>query len=77
MAACAGLAGQDFRRASKWGFVRAEKGPRLMAVNGDEGEPGTFKDRHYLEREPHQFLEGMLIARLGGGGRRSLHLHAR
>jgi formate dehydrogenase len=42
--------------------VRAEKGPRYMAVNGDEGEPGTFKDRYYLERRPHQFLEGMLIA---------------
>jgi formate dehydrogenase len=42
--------------------VRAEKGPRYLAVNGDEGEPGTFKDRYYLEREPHVFLEGMLIA---------------
>jgi formate dehydrogenase len=45
----------------KWSLVRAEKGPRLMAVNGDEGEPGTFKDRKYLETEPHKFLEGMLI----------------
>jgi NADH:ubiquinone oxidoreductase subunit F (NADH-binding) len=42
--------------------VRAEPGPRLMAVNGDEGEPGTFKDRHYLERDPHRFLEGLLLA---------------
>ena len=42
--------------------MRAEPAPRLMAVNIDEGEPGTFKDRHYLERDPHRFLEGMLIA---------------
>ena len=57
-----GLGGAGFPTGRKWGLVRAEKGPRLMAVNGDEGEPGTFKDRYYLEREPHQFLEGMLIA---------------
>ncbi|MEO1283112.1 MAG: NAD(P)H-dependent oxidoreductase subunit E, partial [Pseudomonadota bacterium] len=57
-----GLGGAGFPTGRKWGFVRAEKGPRLMAVNGDEGEPGTFKDRHYLETRPHQFLEGMLIA---------------
>ncbi len=57
-----GLGGAGFPTGRKWGFVRAEKGPRLMAVNGDEGEPGTFKDRYYLERNPHQFLEGMLIA---------------
>ena len=44
------------------GFVRANQGPRYLAVNGDEGEPGTFKDRYYLERTPHLFLEGMLIA---------------
>ena len=43
-------------------LVRAEPAPRLMAVNGDEGEPGTFKDRHYLDPDPHRFLEGMLIA---------------
>jgi NADH:ubiquinone oxidoreductase subunit F (NADH-binding)/NADH:ubiquinone oxidoreductase subunit E len=57
-----GLGGAGFPTGRKWGLVRQEKGPRLMAVNGDEGEPGTFKDRHYLEREPHKFLEGMLIA---------------
>jgi formate dehydrogenase len=57
-----GLGGAGFPTGRKWTFVRAEKGPRLMAVNGDEGEPGTFKDRYYLERRPHQFLEGMLIA---------------
>jgi formate dehydrogenase len=57
-----GLGGAGFPTGRKWGLVRAEKGPRLMAVNGDEGEPGTFKDRHYLEREPHRFLEGALIA---------------
>jgi formate dehydrogenase len=57
-----GLGGAGFPTGRKWSLVRAEKGPRLMAVNGDEGEPGTFKDRYYLERRPHQFLEGMLIA---------------
>ena len=56
-----GLGGAGFPTGRKWSLVRAEKGPRLMAVNGDEGEPGTFKDRHYLETNPHQFLEGMLI----------------
>ena len=57
-----GLGGAGFPTGSKWGFVRAEPGPRYLAVNGDEGEPGTFKDRYYLERWPHLFLEGMLIA---------------
>jgi len=57
-----GLGGAGFPTGRKWSLVRAEKGPRLMAVNGDEGEPGTFKDRIYLESEPHRFLEGMLIA---------------
>jgi formate dehydrogenase len=57
-----GLGGAGFPAGRKWRLVRAEPGPRLMAVNIDEGEPGTFKDRHYLERDPHRFLEGMLIA---------------
>ena len=57
-----GLGGAGFPSGRKWSFVRAEAGPRYMAVNGDEGEPGTFKDRYYLERTPHVFLEGMLIA---------------
>ena len=57
-----GLGGAGFPSGRKWGFVRANDGPRYMAVNGDEGEPGTFKDRWYLERMPHLFLEGMLIA---------------
>ncbi len=57
-----GLGGAGFPAGRKWRIVRAEKGPRLMAVNIDEGEPGTFKDRTYLERDPHRFLEGMLIA---------------
>lgn len=57
-----GLGGAGFPSGRKWGFVRAEPGPRYLAVNGDEGEPGTFKDRFYLERQPHVFLEGMLIA---------------
>ncbi|MBW4983068.1 NAD(P)H-dependent oxidoreductase subunit E [Mameliella sp. CS4] len=57
-----GLGGAGFPSGRKWGFVRGNPGPRYLAVNGDEGEPGTFKDRFYLEREPHVFLEGMLIA---------------
>ncbi|KAA0676841.1 NAD(P)H-dependent oxidoreductase subunit E [Azospirillum brasilense] len=56
-----GLGGAGFPTGRKWRFVRHEPGPRLMAVNGDEGEPGTFKDRYYLENDPHRFLEGMLI----------------
>ena len=57
-----GLGGAGFPSGKKWVFVRANPGPRYLAVNGDEGEPGTFKDRWYLERCPHLFLEGMLIA---------------
>ena len=57
-----GLGGAGFPSGTKWGFVRGNAGPRYLAVNGDEGEPGTFKDRYYLERTPHLFLEGMLIA---------------
>ena len=57
-----GLGGAGFPAARKWGFVRAHPGPRYLAVNADEGEPGTFKDRFYLERTPHLMLEGMLIA---------------
>ncbi|MEC9368025.1 MAG: NAD(P)H-dependent oxidoreductase subunit E [Pseudomonadota bacterium] len=56
-----GLGGAGFPTGRKWGLVRQAPGPRLMAVNGDEGEPGTFKDRYYLETNPHAFLEGMLI----------------
>ncbi len=56
-----GLGGAGFPTGRKWGLVRDEPGPRLMAVNADEGEPGTFKDRYYLEFEPHAFLEGTLI----------------
>ncbi len=57
-----GLGGAGFPSGKNWGFVRGNAGPRYLAVNGDEGEPGTFKDRYYLERTPHLFLEGMLIA---------------
>ncbi|WP_425098824.1 NAD(P)H-dependent oxidoreductase subunit E [Tropicibacter sp. S64] len=57
-----GLGGAGFPSGKKWGFVRMNEGPRYLAVNGDEGEPGTFKDRYYLERTPHLMLEGMLIA---------------
>ncbi len=57
-----GLGGAGFPSGKKWSFVKANKGKRYLAVNGDEGEPGTFKDRHYLESDPHLFLEGMLIA---------------
>ena len=57
-----GLGGAGFPAGRKWRIVRDQVAPRLMAVNIDEGEPGTFKDRTYLERDPHRFLEGMLIA---------------
>jgi formate dehydrogenase len=57
-----GLGGAGFPAGRKWRIVAAEPAPRLMAVNIDEGEPGTFKDRWYLERDPHRFLEGMLVA---------------
>ena len=57
-----GLGGAGFPTGRKWSLVRAEAGPRLMAVNGDEGEPGTFKDRYYLGLDPHRFIEGMLLA---------------
>ncbi|HEY5791516.1 MAG TPA: NADH-ubiquinone oxidoreductase-F iron-sulfur binding region domain-containing protein [Gammaproteobacteria bacterium] len=57
-----GLGGAGFPAARKWRIVRAQPAPRLLAVNIDEGEPGTFKDRDCLERDPHRFLEGMLIA---------------
>ncbi len=57
-----GLGGAGFPAGRKWRIVRNETAPRLMAVNLDEGEPGTFKDRYYLEREPHRFLEGVVIA---------------
>ncbi|MBX3651668.1 MAG: NAD(P)H-dependent oxidoreductase subunit E [Burkholderiales bacterium] len=57
-----GLGGAGFPAGRKWRIVRGEQGPRVMAVNIDEGEPGTFKDRHYLERDPHRFLEGVIVA---------------
>jgi NADH:ubiquinone oxidoreductase subunit F (NADH-binding) len=57
-----GLGGAGFPAGRKWRIVRGEPAPRLMAVNIDEGEPGTFKDRYYLEQDPHRFLEGMLVA---------------
>ncbi|CAN5770409.1 NADH-ubiquinone oxidoreductase-F iron-sulfur binding region domain-containing protein [soil metagenome] len=57
-----GLGGAGFPTARKWKFVRAEPAPRVVAVNADEGEPGTFKDRYCIETDPHRFLEGVLIA---------------
>ena len=57
-----GLGGAGFPAGRKWRIVRAQAAPRVLAVNIDEGEPGTFKDRTYLERDPHRFLEGMLVA---------------
>jgi NADH:ubiquinone oxidoreductase subunit F (NADH-binding)/NADH:ubiquinone oxidoreductase subunit E len=62
-----GLGGAGFPTGRKWRLVSAEPAPRLMAVNIDEGEPGTFKDRWYLERDPHRFLEGMLVASWAAG----------
>ena len=57
-----GMGGAGFPAGQKWRFVRIENGPRLMTINGDEGEPGTFKDKLYLEKDIHRFFEGMLIA---------------
>ncbi|PIE15652.1 MAG: NADH-quinone oxidoreductase subunit F [Rhodobacterales bacterium] len=57
-----GLGGAGFPAGTKWGFVRGYQAPRLMTINGDEGEPGTFKDRWWLERQPHRMIEGALIA---------------
>jgi len=57
-----GLGGAGFPTGRKWSLVRAEPAPRMFAINADEGEPGTFKDRYYLERDPHRFIEGVLIA---------------
>ncbi|MBV9199993.1 MAG: NAD(P)H-dependent oxidoreductase subunit E, partial [Alphaproteobacteria bacterium] len=57
-----GLGGAGFPTGRKWRLVRQEPAPRLLAVNADEGEPGTFKDRHFLETDPHRMIEGMLIA---------------
>lgn len=57
-----GLGGAGFPAGMKWDIVSQQPGPRYMAVNIDEGEPGTFKDRHYIEKDPHRFFEGMLIA---------------
>jgi formate dehydrogenase len=62
-----GLGGAGFPAGRKWRIVRGEPAPRLLAVNIDEGEPGTFKDRYYLERDPHRFLEGTLIAAWAAG----------
>ena len=57
-----GLGGAGFPAFKKWQFVKSYKGPRLMCINADEGEPGTFKDRYYLNKDPHRFLEGTLVA---------------
>jgi NADH:ubiquinone oxidoreductase subunit F (NADH-binding)/NADH:ubiquinone oxidoreductase subunit E len=57
-----GLGGAGFPTGRKWRIVRGQPSPKVMAVNIDEGEPGTFKDKYYLDRDPHRFLEGMLIA---------------
>ena len=57
-----GLGGAGFPSGLKWKIIREQPKPRVMAINGDEGEPGTFKDRHYLETDPHRFIEGMLVA---------------
>ncbi len=66
-----GLGGAGFPTGRKWGIMRSFEGPRMMAVNADEGEPGTFKDRHYLETDPHRFIEGMLIAAWAAGTEKS------
>jgi formate dehydrogenase len=71
-----GLGGAGFPAGRKWQFVRGYPGPRLMTINGDEGEPGTFKDRHYLEADPHSMLEGALIAAWAVGAER-IYLYMR
>jgi NADH:ubiquinone oxidoreductase subunit F (NADH-binding)/NADH:ubiquinone oxidoreductase subunit E len=65
-----GLGGAGFPAGRKWAIVRGYPGPRLMTVNADEGEPGTFKDRFYLERDPHRMLEGALVAAWAVGAER-------
>jgi len=62
-----GLGGAGFPAGRKWRIVAAEPAPRLLAINIDEGEPGTFKDRYYLERDPHRFLEGAVVAAWAAG----------
>ncbi len=62
-----GLGGAGFPVGRKWRIVSEQTAPRIMAVNIDEGEPGTFKDLHYLEKDPRRFIEGMLIAALTVG----------
>ena len=57
-----GLGGAGFPTGRKWSIVSGYEGPRMMAINGDEGEPGTFKDRHYLTTDPHRMIEGILVA---------------
>ena len=71
-----GLGGAGFPAGKKWQFVRGYSGPRLMTINGDEGEPGTFKDRVHLERDPHRMLEGALIAAWAVGADR-IYLYMR
>src|SRR5262245_23524002 len=66
-----GLGGAGFPTGRKWSLVRGEPAPRLMAVNGDEGEPGTFNERHYLALDPHRFVEGMMLAACVVGARDS------
>ena len=67
-----GLGGAGFPAGRKWEFVRAAPAPRMVTVNADEGEPGTFKDRHHLERDPHRMIEGALIAAWAVGAARTV-----
>ena len=77
ISALRGLGGAGFPTGQKWRIVSGYDGPRYLAVNGDEGEPGTFKDRHYLSTDPHRMIEGVLIAAHIVRNRKGLHLHAR
>ncbi len=75
-AGLAGLGGAGFPAGRKWGIVRGFPGPRYVTINGDEGEPGTFKDRYHLERDPHRMFEGALIAAWAVGAER-IYLYMR
>ena len=73
-----GRGGAGFPTGTKWGFVPKQRTlPAYLVINADEGEPGTFKDRYIMERDPHSLIEGMMIASYAIGCQTVLHLHPR